>query len=287
MNILIFILYFFILNSISPVQISVLMEIVNNITKTTDYFRYEIYDYENVKDIDNLKQKLLNATKNKGKILNLNYEIGENITNKDEIIEMTYEKLKNIFDEFIIFQIYVNTRDRNSKDFYCNKFKEAFKYVNDIISEVSELVIILAKKKKFKLEYNYNELIDEKEIKNKIMHNIEKKGVPAELKTAIKKLSNKNFVELIKEEISECEKLFNSENSWFCLDLSGDGSVSNPKNRLKYISEMCSKNLNLDFCYRFYEKNENTLKVVFDDEITKNPEYKVIIRDTDGNILND
>lgn len=218
--------------------------------------------------------------------------------NNDVKIDKIDEKkdLDFIFKNYILESIYVKFSDfvkiddfsEKSVSFYKNRYNDIFTILKPYFGKIENIELVFKKKHKFTLQCDFDELYNDLNAVisecNKNYRNSNTKGWNDKLDTFLKN----NIKEQIIKEINEFKQFFESEDSYHFSSYD-NCHVIDPIffDKNNFFEKGILKNKQICyFCYKFIFFDD-IVKVVFDKNLVKKYDYKVILLDTKGNRLND
>ena len=216
--------------------------------------------------------------------------------NNEEIKTVEKEKdLDFIFANYTLESIWVMFSDLvkiddlpgRSVSFYKNRYNDSFTILKPYLGKIENIQLTFCKKHKYKLECDFDELYDDL---NGIIAKVNK-GCPYikewndELDSFLKKIDVKKQ---IITEINEFKQFFESEDSYhFTSNIRCSIYWPTFYDYDYFVEKGILKNKQICyFCYKFIFFKD-IVKVVFDENLVKKYDYRVILLDTNGKQLND
>lgn len=219
-------------------------------------------------------------------------------TNNNVKIDKIDEKkdLDFIFKNYILESIYVEFSEKvkiddfpeRSVSFYKNRYKDIFTILKPYFEKIENIKLVFREKHKFTLQCDFDELYDDL---NDVIAKVNEHYRNSRVKEWNNKLDSflkNNIKEQIIKEINEFKQFFESEDSYHFSSYS-NFHVIDPLflDQNNFFEKGILKNKQICyFCYKFIFFDD-IVKVVFDKNLVKKYDYKVILLDTKGNRLND
>ena len=201
--------------------------------------------------------------------------------NNKTAVEKSFDKLKKRIKKDLKDYIFTSLCS-NLPDSYVhiNKFSEEIPKIKTK-SDIKEIRIYCKKRQKFDLIYDLDELIDNEKIKEEVLSRYSRYIESFQKK--VKKDLNCDIKQQLKREMDDLEKFFSSENSFMITDNFSAGYEL--KNEYEYY-KVTSFTHQLGYLYILVYIG-NKVKVYFNDAYVKKYNYKVVIKNTKGERLND
>ena len=247
---------------------------INNINSIGDFFK-KIIKYKN----DHINE-IQYYTNNNVKIDKIDEKKDFDFIFKNYILESIYvefsEKVK--IDDF----------PEKSVSFYKNRYKDIFNILRPYLGKIENIELVFKEKHKFILQCDFNELYDNlNDVIAKVNENY-RNSRNKEWNNKLDTFLKNNIKEQIIKEINEFKQFFESEDSYHFSSYS-NCNVIDPlfSDQNNFFEKGILKNKQICyFCYKFIFFDD-IVKVVFDKNLVKKYDYKVILLDTKGNQLND
>ena len=208
-------------------------------------------------------------------------DVIEETENNKKAVKKSFDKLKNRIKKDLKDYIFTHLLINDSYPYvHINKFSEEIPKIKTK-SDIKEIRIYCKKRQKFDLIYDLSELIDDEKIKEEVLsrHSSCTKSV----KEKVKKNLNCNIKKQLEIEFNDLKKFFSSENSFMITD--NFSARYELKSEYEYYKVTSFKH-QLGYLYILVYIG-NKVKVYFDDAYVKKYNYKVVIKNTKGQRLND
>ena len=248
----------------------------------------------NIKDInsiDDFFKKIIEYKKNHTNEIQYNIGYNEKLEKIDKEKDFDF-----IFANYILESIYVRFSDFVKIDdfkerfvtFYKNRYNDIFTILKHYLGKIENIKLTFCKKHKYELQCDFDELYGDL---NPIVYDCNKNRRNSRTKEWNDELDlflKNNIKDQIIKEINEFKKFFESEDSYHFTSYDNFGIiVPSFLNQNHFVEKGILKNKQICyFCYKliFFE---DIVKVVFDENLVKKYDYKVILLDNEGNQLND
>ena len=201
--------------------------------------------------------------------------------NNKKAVKKSFDKLKKRIKKDLKDYIFTSLDSNLPNSWvHINKFSEVIPKIKTK-SDIKEIRIYCKKRQKFDLIYDLDELIDDEKIKEEVLRRNNRyiESVQEKVKADL----NCNIKEQLEKEFNDLKKFFSSENSFMITNYALDRYEL--KNEYEWYNVTSFKH-QLGYLYILVYIGDK-VKVYFDDAYVKKYNYKVVIKNTKGQRLND